>query len=144
MVRLPCVHGDGDRFTVPRYVDIARRTGRSAYVGDGTNRWPAVHHVAAARVFRLALEHGVPGVRYHAVAEEGVPFRQIAEVIGRRLGVPVVSVSPFAARRQFRLYAPLESGDAPASSLLTREWLGWRPEGPSLLADSDRPEYYDR
>lgn len=142
VVRLPCVHGSGDRFTVPRYIDIARRTGVSGYVGDGTNRWPAVHNVDAARVFRLALERGVAGARYHAVAEEGVPFKDVAEIIGRRLGVPVVSLSPRAARRHFRLYAALARGDAAASSALTRDRLGWRPGGPSLLADIDRPEYY--
>lgn len=142
VVRLPCVHGDGDRFTVPRYIEIARRTGVSGYVGDGANRVPAVHNVDAARVFRLALERGLTGVRYHAVGEEGVPFKDIAEVIGRRLGVPVVSMSPRAARRHFGLYAALAGGDAPASSALTRDWLGWRPEGPSLLDDIDRPEYY--
>lgn len=142
VVRLPCVHGDGDRFTVPRYIEIARRTGVSGYVGDGANRVPAVHNVDAARVFRLALERRLTGVRYHAVGEEGVPFKDIAEVIGRRLGVPVVSMSPRAARRHFGLYAALAGGDAPASSALTRDWLGWRPEGPSLLDDIDRPEYY--
>lgn len=144
VVRLPCVHGDGDRFTIPRYIDIARRTGLSAYVGDGTNRLPAVHNVDAARVFRLALERGLPGVRYHAVAEEGVPFKDIAKVIGRRLGIPVVSLTPRAARRHFGFYAALAKGDAPASSALTREWLGWTPDGPSLLTDIDRPEYYEQ
>ena len=116
----------------------------SAYVGDGANRLPGVHNLDAARVFRLALEEGRPGVRYHAVAEEGVPFGSIAEVVGRRLGVPVVSLSPRAARRHFGLYAALPLADAPASSALTREWLGWRPGGPGLLADIDRPEYYVR
>lgn len=143
VVRLPCVHGTGDRFTVPRYIEIARRTGRSAYVGEGSNRWPAVHNVDAARVFRLALERGMPGVRYHAVAEEGVPFKQVAEVIGRWLGVPAISLSPLAARRHFGLFAGYAREDGPASSTLTCEWLGWRPEGPSLLADIDRPEYYE-
>jgi nucleoside-diphosphate-sugar epimerase len=143
VVRLPCVHGTGDRFTIPRYIDIARKTGVSGYVGDGGNRWPAVHNVDAARVFRLALEQGLAGARYHAVAEEGVPFKNIAEVIGRRLGVPVVGMAPRAARKHFGLYSSLAQGDAPASSALTRERLGWHPEGPSVIADIDRPEYYD-
>lgn len=142
VVRLPCVHGTGDRFTVPRYIEIARRTGVSAYVGEGTNRWPAVHNVDAARVFRLAMEHGVAGARYHAVAEEGVPFKDVAEVIGRRLGLPVVGIPAKAARRHFGLYAAYAQGDGPAASVLTRERLGWHPEGPPLLADLDRPEYY--
>lgn len=103
---------------------------------------PAVHNIDAARVFRLALERGLAGTRYHAVAEEGVAYKDIAEVIGRRLGVPVVSLSPRAARRHFGLYAGLPLADAPASSALTREWLGWHPDGPTLLADIDRPGYY--
>lgn len=105
IVRMPLVHGDGDHFTIPRLIDVARRTGRSAYVGDGRNPLPAVHSTDAATVFRRAVERGVPRSRYHAVAEDGVPFALIAEVIGRRLGVPVVGMSPRAARRHFRLYA---------------------------------------
>lgn len=143
VVRLPCVHGTGDGFTVPRYIDIARKTGVSAYIGDGSNRWPAVHNVDAARVFRLALERGVPRSRYHAVAEEGVPFKEVAEVIGRRLGVPLVGMSPQAGRKHFGFYAAYAQGDGPASSTLTRERLGWHPGGPQLLADIDRPEYFD-
>ncbi|WP_371778012.1 SDR family oxidoreductase [Streptosporangium subroseum] len=142
VVRMPCVHGTGDRFTIPRFIDIARKNGKSGYVGDGSNRWPAVHNVDAAQVFRLAMERGVTGSRYHAVAEEGVPYKSVAEIIGRRLGVPAVGMSPRAARRHFGLYAAYARGDGPASSMLTREQLDWTPEGTTLLADIDRPEYF--
>jgi nucleoside-diphosphate-sugar epimerase len=141
VVRLPCVHGDGDRFTVPQYTAIAEGTGLSAYVGDGLNRWSAVHNVDAARVYRLALEQAVPGARYHAVAEEGVPFKAVAEVIGRRLGVPVRGLTPEAAAAHFGVHAFFAQSDVPASSALTRERLGWRPQGPGLLADIARPDY---
>ncbi|BBA98075.1 putative 3-beta hydroxysteroid dehydrogenase/isomerase [Actinacidiphila reveromycinica] len=142
VVRLPCVHGDGDRFTVPRYIDVAVRTGVSAYVGDGGNRWPAVHHADAARVYRLALEAAVPGARHHAVAEEGVPFRDVAEVIGRRLCVPVTSLGADEAAAHFGVLAYFAQSDGPASSTLTRQRLGWEPVGPGLLRDIDRPSYY--
>ncbi|MFJ4716392.1 SDR family oxidoreductase [Streptomyces sp. NPDC088785] len=142
VVRLPCVHGTGDRFTVPRYIAVARRTGVSAYIGDGLNRWSAVHHTDAARVYRLALERAAPGARYHAVAEEGVPFRRVAEVIGRRLGLPVLSRTPEEADAHFGIDAYFAGADVPASSTLTRRRLGWRPLGPSLLADLDRDGYY--
>lgn len=142
VVRLPVVHGDGDRFTMPRFIELARKHGASGYAGDGANRLPAVHHVDAARVFRLAIERAVPGSRYHAVAETGVPFRAIAEVIGRRLGVPAVSLGPVASRRRFGLFAAYAESDGPASSTVTRERLGWVPTGPSLLDDLDRPEYF--
>ena len=142
IVRMPVVHGDADRFTIPRFIDAARKHGRSGYVGDGSNRLPAVHNLDAARVFRLAIERAVPRGRYHAVAEEGVPFKDIAEVIGRRLGVPVVSLSPRAARAHFGLYTSYARADGPASSALTRDQLGWAPVGPGLLADLDRREYF--
>ncbi|WP_353940555.1 SDR family oxidoreductase [Streptomyces sp. HUAS MG91] len=142
VVRLPCVHGTGDRFTVPRYIDVARRTGVSAYVGDGLNRWSAVHHTDAARVYRLALEKAVPGARYHAVAEEGVPFKEVARTIGRRLGLPVVSTPPEEADAHFGIDSYFAQADIPASSALTRERLGWEPTGPTLLADLDRDGYY--
>lgn len=141
VVRLPCVHGTGDRFTVPQYVDIARRTGVSAYVGDGLNRWSAVHNVDAARVYRLALEQADAGARYHAVAEEGVPFKAVAEVIGHRLGLPVRSLSEDEAAGHFGLHAFFAQADVPASSALTRQRLGWQPQGPALLADIGRPDY---
>lgn len=143
VVRLPCVHGNGDRFTIPRYIDIARRTGISAYVGEGRNRWPAVHNVDAARVYRLGLEKALAGARYHAVAEEGVPFKDVAEVIGRRLGVPVVSKTADDAVGHFGAYAGFAQSDIPASSALTRQRLGWQPQGPALLTDIDQPGYYE-
>ncbi|XVU27833.1 SDR family oxidoreductase [Actinoplanes sp. CA-054009] len=143
IVRMPVVHGDGDHFTIPRFIGLARKHGESGYAGDGGNRLPAVHNVDAARVFRLAVERGAPRSRYHAVAEEGVPYRDIAEVIGRRLGVPVVSLSPRATRRHFGLYAAYAEGDGPASSAITRRQLDWQPHGPSLLADLDRAAYFD-
>jgi nucleoside-diphosphate-sugar epimerase len=143
VVRLPCVHGPGDRYTVPRLIDIARKTGASAYVGDGLNRWSAVHSVDAARLYRLALESGIAGTRYHAVAEEGVRLKDIAEVIGRRLNLPVRSKTPAEAFAHFGMYALFARGDIPASSALTRERLGWRPTGPGLLADIDQESYYE-
>lgn len=138
VVRLPCVHGDGDHYTIPMLIAIARRTGVSAYVGEGLNRWSAVHAVDAANVYRLALENGTAGIRYHVVAEEAAVSKDIAEVIGRRLGVPVVSKSPPEATAHFGPFAMFAQADAPASSALTREWLGWQPREATLLRDIDR------
>ena len=138
----PTVHGEGDHGFVPMLVAIARERGAAAYIGEGLNRWPAVHRLDAARAYRLALEEGVSGRRYHAVAEEGVPFRDIAGVIGKRLGLPVVSVPPEKAAEHFGWFAMFAGADAPSSSALTREWLGWRPAGPELLADLDQPYYF--
>jgi nucleoside-diphosphate-sugar epimerase len=138
----PSVHGDGDTGLVPQLIGIARKRGRAAYVGDGLNRWSAVHRNDAAKLFRLALENGVAGARYHAVADEGVPFRDIAGVIGRRLGVPVVSATPAEAAQQFSWFAPFVGADNPATSRYTREQLGWAPSGPGLIADIDRAGYF--
>ena len=142
VIRLPCVHGDGDRYTVPALIGIARRTGVSAYVDAGLNRWSAVHSLDAASVYRLALESGPGGMRYHAVAEQAVRFRDIAEVIGRRLDIPVVSQTPHEAIESLGVYALFAGADIPASSTLTRQRLSWQPAGPGLLADIDRPGYY--
>lgn len=138
----PSVHGDGDHGFVPRLIAIAREKGVSAYVGDGLNRWPAVHRFDAAHLYRLVLEKGHTGARYHAVAEEGVPFREIASVIGRRLNLPVVSMSPEKANEHFGFLGVFAAMDIRASSQRTRELLGWQPTGPDLLADIDQPGYY--
>ena len=143
-VRLPrSVHGVGETHGfIPMLANLAREKGISAYVGDGENLWPSVHRLDAARVFRLALERGGHGGPWHAVADEGVPFRQIAGAIGELLGVPTRSVAPEEAARHFGPLAMWAAGNGPASSARTRELLAWTPEQPSLLQDISRPEYY--
>jgi len=143
MIRLaPSVHGDGDTGLVPQLIGIARKRGRFAYVGDGQNRWPAVHRLDVARLFRLALEKGVAGARYHGVGEEGLAFRAIAESIGHHLSVPVESVSATAAARHFSWFGAFAATDNPSSNSRTRDQLGWEPAGPGLLADFDGPGYF--
>jgi len=144
VIRLPpVVHGDGDRAGfAPRLIQIARKKREAAYVGDGRNRWPAVHRLDAARLFRLALEKGSAGAMYHAVAEEGVPFRDIAGAIGRRLSVPVVSKTPEEAAGYFSWLGMFAGVDNPASSHRTQEQLVWRPSGPPLVPDLDGPWYF--
>ena len=143
-VRLPrSVHGVGERHGfVPMLAGIARKKGVSAYVGNGQNLWPSVHRLDAARVYRLALEQGAQGGPFHAVADEGVPFRQIAEAIGEQLGVPTKSISPEEAAGHFGPIAMFIAGNGPASSARTRERLGWVPEQPGLIRDIGQPEYY--
>ncbi|NVO16782.1 MAG: SDR family oxidoreductase [Rhodoplanes sp.] len=144
VVRLPpSVHGDGDHGFVPMLTGFARDKGVSAYVGDGLNRWPAVHRLDAARLYRLVLETGATEARYHAVAEEGVPFREIAGVIGRRLNVPVVGMTREEAAGHFGWFAHFAALDNPASSARTRDLLGWQPTGPALIPDIDRACYFD-
>jgi len=143
MIRLaPSVHGDGDTGLVPQLIGIARKNGRFACVGDGQNRWPAVHRRDAARLFRLALEKGVAGARYHGVADEGIPFRSIAEIIGRQLGIPVESISVKDAGKSFSWFGDFAATDNPASSVLTRNQLGWEPTHPGLLANLNGPAYF--
>ena len=145
VVRLPpSVHGDGDQAFVPILINIAREKNVSAYIRDGLNRWPAVHRVDGARLFRLALEKCAARANYHGVAEEGVPFRQIAEVIGRRLNVPVVSKSSEEANKHFDWFAHFAALDNPTSSERTRQLLEWQPEQPGLISDIDRPSYFQR
>jgi nucleoside-diphosphate-sugar epimerase len=138
-VRLaPSVHGLGDHGFVPLLMRLAQEKGVSAYLGEGRNCWAGVHRLDAARVYRLALEQGVTESAYHAVADDAVPFKEIAEVIGRRLGLPVES----REREHFGGFANFAGADMSVSSARTRELLGWTPAGPSLLADLDQPDYY--
>jgi nucleoside-diphosphate-sugar epimerase len=141
VVRLPQVHDPVKQGLVTYAVAVARETGVSAYVGEGLNRWPAVHILDAARVYRLALEKHEPGAKYHAVAEEGVPMRSIAEVIGRGLKVPVKSISPQEAPSHFGWLSMFAGLDCPASSTLTQRKLGWHPTGPGMIADLERMNY---
>ncbi|WP_206957618.1 SDR family oxidoreductase [Trinickia acidisoli] len=143
VVRLPpSVHGDGDHAFVPRLIAVAREKGVAAYVGDGANHWPAVHRLDAARAYRLALERGVGGVRYHVVAEEGVRLKDIAEVIARRLNVPLVSKSPEQAMAYFGWMGAFTAMDVTATSQWTREALGWQPERVGLIEDLEKGTYF--
>jgi nucleoside-diphosphate-sugar epimerase len=143
VVRLPpSVHDPIKQGLVTFMITIAREKGISAYVGDGLNRWPAVHRLDAAHLFCLALEKGAGG-RYHGVAEEGVPVRDIAEVIGRRLNVPVVAKSPEEAAGHFGWLGSFVGVDCPASSAQTQEWLGWRPTQPGLISDLEQGRYFE-
>ncbi len=141
VVRLPQVHDRVKQGLITYLIQVAREKGVSAYVGDGLNRWPAVHRLAAAQLYRLALEKGSAGARYHAVAEEGVPVREVAEAIGRGLKVPVVSKSPEEAAEHFGWLGLFVGVDMPASSALTQERLGWRPTGAGLISDLDQARY---
>lgn len=144
----PSVHGDGDHGFVPLLIGMAREKGVSAHIGEGLNRWSAVHRLDAARLYRLALERaegggeGEGGACYHAAAEEGVSFREIAAVIGRRLGVPVVAKSAEEAAAHFGWFAHFAALDCPTSSAWTRARLGWQPTGPGLITDLDHDRYF--
>jgi nucleoside-diphosphate-sugar epimerase len=143
VIRLaPSVHGKGDHGFVPTVIGMAREHGVSAYVGDGNNRWPGVHRRDAARLYRLALDRAAEHAVYHAVVEEGVPFREIAGVIGRRLNVPVVSVAGDDVGAHFGWFAHFAQIDASASSAKTRQLLAWHPTEPGLLEDLDSVAYF--
>jgi nucleoside-diphosphate-sugar epimerase len=143
IMRLPPTnHGDGDHGFIATLVGIAREKGVSGYIGDGTNRWPAVHRLDSARLFCLALEKAPAGSTLHAVADEGVPIRDIAEVIGRHLSLPVLSVAPADANEHFSWLGGFLGLDAPASSARTRELLGWQPTHPGLIDDLDQGHYF--
>jgi nucleoside-diphosphate-sugar epimerase len=139
----PSVHGNGDHGFVPRLISIAREKGVSAFIGDGLNRWPAVHRLDAAHLYRLVLEKGTAGATYHGVADQGVATRDIAEVVGRHLNVPVVSKSREEAADHFGWIGLFFGIDGPASSAQTQEWLGWRPVQPKLIADLDADHYFE-
>jgi nucleoside-diphosphate-sugar epimerase len=144
VIRLPpTVHSDLDhQGFIPWIIASARRTGTSIYVGDGANRWPAVNTRDAARLYRMALESAPAGTRLHAVAEEGIPFRQIAEHIGARLGVPAVGVSADDAPNYVGFLAPFVALDGPALSHRTQQLMGWTPREVGLLEDLDNPHYF--
>ncbi len=139
----PSVHGNGDHGFVPRLISIAREKGVSAFIGDGLNRWPAVHRLDAAHLYRLVLEKSSVGARYHGVADEAVPAREIAEAIGRGLNVPVVSKSSEEAADHFGWIARFFGIDGPASSAQTQERTGWRPVQPGLIVDLNAEHYFE-
>lgn len=140
----PSVHGPGDHGFVPMLIEMARRSGVSAYREEGGNAWPAVHVRDAARAYRLAVEQGPGAETFHAVAEEGVPFREIAQAIAEGLSLPCVSLSPVDAQRHFGWFAGFASMDQPTSSAATRARLGWQPDGPGLLEDMRHAGYFKR
>jgi len=138
VIRLaPSVHDKGDKAFIPMLIGIARQKGVAAYVGEGVNRWSAVHRVDAARLFRLALEKGTAGSTYHGIGDVGVPFKQIAEVIGKKLNLPVISKSPEEAMGYFGWMGGLAGADAPASSDITQQKLDWHPAQIGLIADME-------
>jgi nucleoside-diphosphate-sugar epimerase len=143
VVRLPQVHDQVKQGLITYAVAMAREKGVSPYVGEGLNRWPAAHVADTAVLYRLALEKQAPGAKYHAVAEEGVPLRDIAEVIGKGLKIPVVSMSPEEAATHFGWLAMFVGRDAPASSAQTQNRLGWHPTGPGMIADLERMNYLE-
>lgn len=138
----PTVHGDGDHGFMATLVGIDAEKGVSGYIGDGSNRWPAVHRFDAAHLFKLALENAPAGSTLHAIADEGVPIRAVADVIGRHLGLPVRSVAPEEATEHFGWLGAFLGIDSPASSALTRELMDWQPAQPGLLDDLDKGHYF--
>jgi nucleoside-diphosphate-sugar epimerase len=143
IVRLPpSVHGAGDHGFVPIVIGMAREHGKSPYIGDGNNRWTGVHRRDAARLYCLALERAADHAVYHALGDDGAPYREIAGIIGRHLNLPVVSISGDEVDAHFGWFARFAQIDAPASSAKTREALGWRPTEPTLLEDLDSAAYF--
>ncbi|KAB8144481.1 SDR family oxidoreductase [Chloroflexia bacterium SDU3-3] len=140
----PSVHGKGDHGFVPQLISVARERGVSAYVGAGENRWASVHRPDAARLYRLALEKGEAGTRLHAIGDEGVPARVIAEVIGRHLGVPVVSIPAERAAEHFGWIGAFFAIDIPGSSTITEQRFGWKAQGLGLIEDLEQGHYFDR
>lgn len=140
----PTVHGPGDYGFIPFLISAARRTGKSAYIGEGANRWPAVHRQDAATLFRLAVEKAPAGSRLHGVGESAIPFETIAHLIGRRLQIPTASLTPEEALAHFQnpFFAKAFAADAPVSSAYTRELLGWRPTHATLLEDMEASDYF--
>jgi nucleoside-diphosphate-sugar epimerase len=138
----PTVHGDGDHGFMATLVGVARQRGVAGYVGDGSNRWPAVHRFDGARLARLAVESAPAGSVLHAVADEGVPFSEIAQAMGRHLGLPTASISAAAAVEHFAHLGHFVAVDCPATAAVTRELLAWGPTGPSLLDDLEEDHYY--
>jgi len=139
----PTVHGDGDKAFMPAMIKAAKKNGVSAFVNDGVNRWPAVHRLDAAHLLRLVLENGVSGTRYHAVADEGVPVKEIASVIGRKLNLPVKGKSTKDAAKHFSWLSTFLAVDNPASSQWTQQQLGWKPSHPGLIADLEKGTYFE-
>jgi len=144
VVRLPQVHDPVTQGLITPAIALYREKGVCAYVGDGANRWPAAHVVDVARLYRLAIERAEPNAKYHAVAEEGVPMREIAAAIGQRLGLPVESIAPSQTQAFFGWLAMFAGHDMPASSAQTRRTLGWQPTGPGLIADLEQLRVSDR
>lgn len=144
VVRLPQVHDTVKQGLVTRLIAVAREKGVSAYVAEGQNRWPAAHVLDVAHLYRLALEKHEPGARYHAVAEEGISLRDIAEAIGRGLNVPVVSIPPDEAGDHFGVAGRFAGTDLSASSAITRQRLGWHPTGPGLIEDLRNMRYHGK
>jgi nucleoside-diphosphate-sugar epimerase len=140
IVRLPQVHDTQKHGLITYAIEVARQTGVSAYIGDGSARWAAAHVSDVARLYRLALEHGQAGARYHAVGESGVAMKDVAEAIGRRLNLPVKSITPEEAPAHFGFLAMFAGRDAPTSSRLTQQRLNWTPTGPGMIADLDALE----
>lgn len=140
----PSVHGDGDKGFIPLLINIARAKGLSAYIGDGFNRWTAVHRIDAARLFRLALEAAPAGSKLDGVGDEAIPFRDIANIIGAHLNLPVVSITSEEATDHFGFLGPIAAIDIPRSSVQTQKLLGWKPMHPTLIADMEHGHYFEK